>query len=98
MCYPASVNFIKFLMDCCISDDILDTIQITDRKLLYVKLSKSGQILRVGKTCFPRPSHIYLISLVTIELHEHQQVVLASCFWYSLDNNTLVANAFYNIM
>ena len=27
-------------------DDILDTIQITDKKLLHDKLSKSGQILR----------------------------------------------------
>ena len=40
-------------------DDILDTIQLTDKKLLHFKLSKSGQILRVDKTCFPRPSHIF---------------------------------------
>ena len=39
-------------------DDTLDTIQITDKKLLHVTLSKLGQILRVDKTCFPRPSHI----------------------------------------
>ena len=41
-------------------DDILDTIQLTDKKLLHFKLSKSGQILHVDKTCFPRPSHIYI--------------------------------------
>ena len=58
MRYPKSVNFIKFLMDFCMYDDILDTIQLTDKKLLHFKLSKSGQILRVDKTCFPRPSHI----------------------------------------
>ena len=60
MCYSGSVNFIEFLMDFCIYDDILDTIQITDKKLLHFKLSKSGQILRVDKTCFPRPGHIYI--------------------------------------
>ena len=58
MCYPKSVNFIEFLMDFCIYDDILDTIQVTGKKLLHVKLSKSGQILRADKTCFPRPGHI----------------------------------------
>ena len=56
MCYPKSVNFIAFLMDFCIHDDILDMIQITDKKLLCFKLSKSRQILSVDKTCFPRPS------------------------------------------
>ena len=37
--YPKSVNFIEFLMDFCICDDILDMIQITDKKLLLFKLS-----------------------------------------------------------
>ena len=59
MCYPKSVNFIEFLIDCCIYDDILDMIEITDKKLLHVKLSKLGQILHVDKTCFPRPGHKY---------------------------------------
>ena len=47
-------------MDLCIAmyDDIVDTIVITDKKLLHFKLSKSGQILCVDKTGFPRPSHI----------------------------------------
>ena len=40
-------------------DDILDTILITDKMFVHFKLSKSGQILRVDKTGFPRPSHIY---------------------------------------
>ena len=60
MCYPESVNFIEFLMEFCIYDDLLDTIQITDKKLLHFKLSKSGQILHVDKTCFPRPGHNYM--------------------------------------
>ena len=67
MCYPNSFNFIEFLMDWCIYDDILDTIQIIDKKLLHVKLSKSGQILYVDKTCFPRPGHI-LLNIITIKL------------------------------
>ena len=36
---------------------ILDMIHVTDKKLLHFKLSKSGQILCVDKTCFPRPGH-----------------------------------------
>ena len=63
MCNPKSVNFIEFLIDFCINDDILDTILITDIKLLHFKLSKSGQILRVDKTGYPRPGHkSYLLS------------------------------------
>ena len=46
-------------MEFCTYDDILNTIWITDKKLLHFKLSKSGQILRVDKTGFPRPSHIF---------------------------------------
>ena len=61
MCYPKSVNFIEILIDCCMYDDILDMIQMTDKKLLHVKLSKSGQILLVDKTCFPRPDHTYIV-------------------------------------
>ena len=60
MCYTNSVNFIEFLMDFCIHDNILNMIHITNKKLLHFKLSKSGQILRVDKTCFPRPGHKYL--------------------------------------
>ena len=59
ICYPKSVSLIEFLMDLGIYDDILDAIQIADKKLLYFKPLKSGQILHVDKTCFPRPSHIF---------------------------------------
>ena len=62
MCYPKSVNFIEFLMSFCIYDNIVDMIQITDKTLLHFKLSKSGQILRVDKTYFPRPGHIYCLN------------------------------------
>ena len=48
-------------MDFCTYDDILDAIHSTHKMLLHFKLSKSGQILRVDKTCFPRPGHIYLL-------------------------------------
>ena len=44
-------------MDFCIYDDILDTIQIIDKKLLHFKLLKSGQILCVDK--IPRLGHNY---------------------------------------
>ena len=60
MCYQNSANFVEFLMDFCMYDDISDMIQITGKKLLHFKLSKSGQFLHVDKTCFPRPSHIYI--------------------------------------
>ena len=36
---------------------IIDKIQITDKKLLHFKLSKSGQILCVNKTGFSKPGH-----------------------------------------
>ena len=58
MCYPKSVNFIEFLVELCIHDDIFNVIHITNRKLLHFKLSKSGNIIRVDKTCFPKPSHM----------------------------------------
>ena len=35
-------------------------IRITDEKLLHFKVSKSGQMLRVDKTGFPRPGHNYI--------------------------------------
>ena len=71
MCYPKSVNFIEFLRDFCIYDDILDTIQITDKTLLHFKLSKSGQILHVDKTCFPRPGHILWHTLGVRPICQH---------------------------
>ena len=58
MCYTKSVSFMEFLMDCCIYDDILDTILSTDRTLLCFKFSKLDQILHVDKTGFLRPDHI----------------------------------------
>ena len=36
--YPKSVSFIKFLMDFFMYDDIVDTILITDKKLLHFTL------------------------------------------------------------
>ena len=61
--YPESVSFIEFLMDLCTYDEILNVIQITDKKLLQFKVSNSGQILHVDKTCFPRPGHIFYIAI-----------------------------------
>ena len=56
MYYAKSVSFIEFLMDFCIYEY---TLLVINNKLLHFKLSKSGQILHVDKTCFPRPGHIY---------------------------------------
>ena len=64
MSYPKSFSFIEFPMDFCMHGDILNTIQITDKRLLHFKLKKSGQILHVDMTCFPRPSHIQICQLV----------------------------------
>ena len=58
-------------MDFCIYDDIFDTILIIDKKVLHFKLSKSGQIVYVDKTGFPRPSHISIsVQSYTIEGHK----------------------------
>ena len=56
-------QFIEFLMSFCVYDDILDKRWITDKKFLHFKLSKSGHILRVDKTSFPRLGHIYIMRL-----------------------------------
>ena len=48
-------------MDFCIYDENLDTIQLTDKKLLHFKLSKSGQILHVDKTFSQARLHILLM-------------------------------------
>ena len=61
ICYPKSVSFIEFLMDFGTYDDILDTLWITDKKILHFKLSKSGKSLHVDKTGFPRPDHKFNI-------------------------------------
>ena len=45
-------------MDFCIYNDIVNTICVTDKKLLHFELSKLGQNLHVDKTSFPRPAHI----------------------------------------
>ena len=58
MCYAKSVNFIEFLMDFGISDDILVTVLIMDKKLLHFKLSQLSQILCVN-TGFSQARHKY---------------------------------------
>ena len=62
MCYPNSVGFIEFLMDFSIYDDMLHN---TDKKLLHLKLSKSGQFLLIEKTGFPSPSHKFGLHLAS---------------------------------
>ena len=69
--YLKSVSFIEFLMDVCIYDNIFDAIRIANKKLLHFKLSKSGQIQHVDKTCFPWP--------VTYVVYMHVQLQLYIC-------------------
>ena len=52
-CYLTFVSFSEFLMDFCIYDDILDTIQITGERLIHFKFSKSGKFFHVDTTSFP---------------------------------------------
>ena len=61
MYYAKVVSFIELLMDFCMYDDILDTILITDKKLLHFKLSKLGQILCVDKTGFRWPGQFQIL-------------------------------------
>ena len=72
-------------MDLCMYDDILNAIRIADKKLFHFKPSKSGQILRVDKTCFPKPGHIYILyiyrdwkqsSLSHLRIHIHNRIWL----------------------
>ena len=82
MCYPNSVSFIEFFMDFCIYDEILNTICITDKKLLHFELSKSSQILSVDKTGFPRPGQILLLIFI---LHfPIMLAILALCLMLSI--------------
>ena len=65
MGYPKSVSLIEFVMDFYTCDNILDTIWITDIKLLHFQFSKSGQILSVDKTgFFQTRSHLMLHNII----------------------------------
>ena len=55
---------LKFLTYFCTYDDIIHTIWITNKKLLHFKLSKSGQILYIDKTGFPRLGYIYMYTTI----------------------------------
>ena len=66
MWYAKSVSCIGFLMECCIYDEIVATILITDKKLLHFEPIKLGQILCVDKTCFLRPGHICSYSSIRV--------------------------------
>ena len=50
MCYPIVLLDSSWIS--ALFDDILYTIQNTDKKLLHLRLSKSGQIVRADKTSF----------------------------------------------
>ena len=59
VCYPNSVSFIEFLRILCIYDERCVKILFCHDEILHFKDPNLGQILRVDKTCFLRPGHIY---------------------------------------
>ena len=54
-CYLISASFIEFLRILCIHEEICAMILSCQVEMLHFK---SGQNLRVDKTCFLRPGHI----------------------------------------
>ena len=75
MCYAKSVNFIEFLMDFSISDDILVTVLIIDKKLLHFKPSQLGQILYICvNTGFSQACHKY--RFITLQSQFHSTAIL----------------------
>ena len=78
MGYPKSVSFIKFVMDFYTCDNTLDTIWITDIKLLHFQVSKSGHILSADKTgFFPDP-----VTFNVAQYHWQLHIMLTSCDSY----------------
>ena len=70
--YAKFVYFIEYLMEFSISDDILDTILITDKKLLHYKLSQLSQILHVNIGFLKIIANTGLsLTSITISLHCH---------------------------
>ena len=65
-----NLNFIEFFMDYSMPDDIVDTILITNKKLLHFKLSQLGQILRFN-TGFLRTITNTGLSLASITISHH---------------------------
>ena len=59
VCYPNSVSFIEFFRILCIYDELCLKILFCSDEILHFKDRNLGQILRVDKTCFLRPGHIY---------------------------------------
>ena len=59
VCYPHSVSFIEFLRMLCIYDELCVKILFCHDEILHFKDRNLGQILRVDKTCFLRPGHIF---------------------------------------
>ena len=70
MCYAKFVNFIEVFMDFGIPDNIVDTILITDKKLLHFKFSRLDQILCFN-TGFLRTITSTGVSLTSIEISLH---------------------------
>ena len=70
MCYTKSVNFIEFLMESSMCDEVFVTIHIKDENLSSFGSIKFGQILCLDKTGFLRPGHIcsYLVQLYMVRL------------------------------
>ena len=61
--YPNSVSFIEFLRILCLYQEICVKMLYCYDEILHFKDQNLGQILRVDKTCFLRPGHIYDVIL-----------------------------------
>ena len=55
MCYPKSVNFIEFLMDFCIYDDILHTIQVKGKSYCMLNSQNLVKSCMQIRPVFPGP-------------------------------------------
>ena len=67
--YTISVSFIEFLRKFCVHDEkFLIKYYVRKKKLLNLKDSKLGQILRADKTGFCRLGHIYICCAVYGEI------------------------------
>ena len=84
VCDPKYVSFINFLLDFCITDDILYAIWIIVKKLLDFKLSISGQIYMCIRLVFLAWSHLVKCFIINLYLFLGKSALWQ---WYSLVHN-----------
>ena len=65
VCYPNSVSFIEILRIVCLYQEMCVKMLCCQDEILHFKNQHLGQILRVDKTCFLRPGHIYFFKILS---------------------------------